>query len=539
MTLNYLTSPYLRVRRADGNLAYVAPAEIAATGEAEPVAFATGLPLLDAFATELLIALFQYAVAPESERGVLKLIRGERPSVESLHDTLAAAADGFDLYGDAPAFQDPSLSGKKPSAVTRLFPYTPDAKPNAFKRSIWPYLEGVNLETAMLGLAFMQAHCSGGGAGYKTSISAGGPLRTWIAGRSLYETVVCNLLPRARFRELGTDETAQGRKLPWLNPFSGHYTSANAAAETVYFATPRRLLLPEPKPASTDNPCGITGETNGSIIDGVIEASGGANYEKSTWRHPLTPYYFQKEKGVIQGLPRRAMSVAKDTAWRERSGLFGDNLKGDETGTLPAEIVRTWRDGRARNLGWQTIPVRCFGLQFVQQAKVGGTVDLPFTFRALPSDDPDAIALFEGYLAEIVEVGETMVRALGTCLRQGLYGPAAAGDLPRDWGREHQAAFWQRTQAPFDRHVADLAEALADADDVAAALATPERQRERQRFQGTLRATALDIFDAVCAPGLDGAHALDISRARVKLAGITTKEAKRGVDAKLLEAEAA
>lgn len=539
MSLNYLTSAYLRVRRANGAIGYAAPAEIAATGDAEPVAFATGLPMLDAFATELLIALFQYAVAPEGERDLIRLIRGERPSVDSLHDTLGAAADGFDLYGNTPAFQDPSVAGETQSPVGRLLPTTAGEQTRKRNQDILtPDLGAMRPEIAMIALAFIQAHSPAGGRGTRTSLAGGGPLRTWVVRDSLYDTVIANLLPQRHFRTLGTPDGDGLDPLPWRAAVKGVRASANTPPAHVYFACPRRILLAAPEAADPARACEATGETDVPLITAIRQKAEGPDYDSSSWRHPLTPYAERQQKGVPVHFPKLAATLALGTGWRERAGLFGERREGKRV-TEPAQAVRWFRDHVVRYLPQPVVRVRAFGLR-CDNAKVESVVDIPFTFRALPSDDRNAIQLFEAHLGEVVAVGERMADALLTCLREALHGPAGAKDLPRDWGREQQAAFWQRTQSDFDRYVADVAGALADADDVTAALQGAARQRARSRLQWRLRDAALGIFDAICAPCLDGEHALDISRAKVKLERMTYSEARRGVDPEALkEAEPA
>jgi CRISPR system Cascade subunit CasA len=529
MSLNYLTSHYLRVRRADGRVDYAAPAEIAATGDGAPVAFATGLPLLDAFATELVIGLFQYAVAPEGDRDLIRLIRGDRPAVDELHARLADVSDGFDLHGETPAFQDPSVAGEKPSPVGRLLPTTAGEQTRKRNQDILnPEFGAMRPEIAMLALAFVQAHSPAGGRGTRTSLAGGGPLRTWVVRDSLYDTVIANLLPQRHFRALGTPGGDGLDPLPWRAAVKGVRASANTPPEHVYFACPRRILLAEPEPADPARACDATGETDVPLITAILQKAEGPDYDSSSWRHPLTPYAERQQKGVTVTFPKLAATLALGTGWRERAGLFGDRQDG-KTGTTPAQAVRWFRDRCVRYLPQPVVRVRAFGLR-CDNAKVESVVDVPFTFRALPSDDTPAIKRFEDHLGAIVAVAERMADALYRCLREALHGPDGAKDLPRDWGREHQTAFWQRTESDFDRYVADLAGALAEAEDVGDALKTTARQRARRSLQWRLRATALAIFDEICAPGLDGAHALDISRARVRLEKMTSSAAGRGVD---------
>jgi CRISPR type I-E-associated protein CasA/Cse1 len=198
MNLNYMTSPYLRVRLADGSLAWIRPAEIAAQGPRKPVGFAFGHLLLDAFATELLIGLFQYATAPEGEDEWHDRWMAP-PGVDELDELLAARADGFDLYGDTPAFQDREAASVEASPVGRLFPTSAGEQGRKRNQDIFlPDILAMRPEAAMVALAFVQAHSPAGGRGTRTSLTGGGPLRSWVEAKDgdIYRTVLANQLPR-------------------------------------------------------------------------------------------------------------------------------------------------------------------------------------------------------------------------------------------------------------------------------------------------------------------------------------------------------
>ena len=539
MAYNFLTSRYLRVQQADGGIAYIAPAELAADGNERPVAFATGLPVLDAFATELMIALFQYALAPASERDVLRLLAGSPPSVADLAETFSAHADGFDLYGSTPAFQDTTVRSEKPSPIGRLLPTSPGEQTRKRNQDILiSEISAMRPEIVMLALAFIQAHSPAGGRGTRTSLAGGGPLRPWVVRDTLYNTVLANLLPKSVFQELGKPGGDGLDPLPWRSHVHGTRTAANTPPEHVYFACPRRILLAGPEQADPERACGVTGETDVPLITAIRQKANGPEYDSTGWRHPLTPYVQRKQKGVVTPFPKLGATLTSGTAWRERWGLFADVGSAGEPGPVAAAVVRAWRDRRLKEVGGMPmVRVRAFSLR-CDNATVTSVVDLPFTFRAFPAQDPGDIRLFEEHLSQIVGVGDEMANALRFYLIEALHGPGHAGDMPRDWGREPQVAFWQRTETDFQTYVADLADALIESTDIAGSLAGPDRQRARHDFQHrTLRKTVLRIFDELCAPQLTAERALDISRARVRLNRRTSNTANTGIDRQLLETE--
>lgn len=538
MSLNYLRSAYLRVRRADGAITYIAPAEIAAQGEARPVAFATGLPVLDTFAVELLIGLFQYALAPESEDALLHMLDSP-PDVAALRDMLAAKADGFDLFGDTPAFQDPSVAGEKPSPIGRLLPTAAGEQTRKRNQDILNReIAAMRPEIAMLALAFVQAHSPAGGRGTRTSASGGGPLRTVVERDTPLATVLANLLPQERFRDCGTPGGDGLDPLPWRSAIRGKRTQENTPPEHVYFACPRRILLGAPEPATPERGCDVSGERDVALITAMRQKAEGPDYESTGWRHPLTPYVYRKQKDTVKAFPMLAATLTLGAAWRERWGLFGDVGTPGVEGPVAAKAVRRWRDERAHDLEAPRVRVRAFGLR-CDNAKVESVVDLPFTFRAFPSQSTDAVAQFESHLSEIVAVGEAMARALRQALAAARFGAEGANDAPRDWGREHQVAFWQRTDAAFQFYVDTLARALEGVSSVHEALESAARQQARAKLQRHLRDSALDIFDEICAPELTGEAALAIAVARRKLEAATAKAARTGIDPEVIGKTAA
>jgi CRISPR system Cascade subunit CasA len=488
-----------------------------------------------------MIALFQYALAPASERDVLRLLAGSPPSMSELSHAFAAHADGFDLYGNTPAFQDTTVEAETPSPVGRLLPTSPGEQTRKRNQDILiSEISAMRPEIAMLALAFIQAHSPAGGRGTRTSLAGGGPLRTWVLRDTLYATVLANLLPQNAFRELGTPGGDRLDPLPWRSHVHGTRTAANTPPEHVYFACPRRILLAEPEAADPERACGVTGETDVPLITAIRQKANGPEYDSTGWRHPLTPYVQRKQKGVVTPFPKLGATLTLGAAWRERWGLFADVGSAGEPGPVAAAVVQAWRDRRLKEVGGMPIVrVRAFGLR-CDNATVASVVDLPFTFRAFPAQDSGDVRLFEEHLSQIVGVGDELANALRFYLIEALHGPGHAGDMPRDWGREHQITFWQRTETDFQTYVADLADALTKSADVAGTLAGPDRQRARHRFQHrTLRTTVLNIFDELCAPQLTAERALDISRARVRLNRRTSKTADAGIDPQLLEAESA
>lgn len=527
---NYLTSRYLRVRLKDGRIAYVSPAEVAGDGGEEVVGPATGHVLLDGHMVGHLVGLFQYVLAPEGERGWVELFTNP-PSAAELGPLFEEKAAGFDLFGDHPAFQDPSArEAKDESSIARLLPTTAGGQTTKRNQDIFlPEIRAMRVEHAMLGLSLINAHSPAGGRGTRTSLAGGGPLRTWVEAdprqpRPFYRTILANLLPKDRFDALGARDDGVP-VLPWMGAINGTRTSANTPPEHLYFACPRRILLAKPVAPSPERACEITGERDVPLIETMYQLANGPDYESTGWRHPLTPYVYRKDKGQMQSYPKLAATLASGAGWRERVGLLADRGGAATEGPVAAQVVALWRDRRlhrVRRSGGEAsslLRVRAFGMR-CDNAKVTSLVDTAFTFRVAPSEELEKP--FDDYANRLVEAGTHFARLLVGAAKEAEYSDSARKQLPKDYGVDIQAEFWRRTQRDFDAHLDAVGKFLAEGggfDD--------ERVIAQMRiFLEALRRAAHDIFDDRFFARLDGPNAERVARARQRLRNFTHKHIK-------------
>lgn len=508
MNLNYMTSPYLRARFADGSIDWIRPAGIAALGARRPVAFAFGHLLLDAFATELLIGLFQYAMAPESEDEWHDRWAAP-PGPEEVDALLAAHADGFGLYGDTPAFQDREAASVEASPVGRLLPTSAGEQGRKYNQDILlPEIRAMRPEAAMVALAFVQAHSPAGGRGTRTSLAGGGPLRSWVEAEDgdIYRTVLANQLPRSMFDGLGTRGGID--PLPWRATLAGRRTRANTPAEHLYTACPRRILLSAPEPADPERACDITGERNVPLVTTLHQKADGPDYDSVGFRHPLTPYVYRKDKGAFVAFPKLAATLPLGTAWRERAGLFAPKGGPGTEGPVPARVVDLWRETWVQERP-ERLRIRVFGLR-CDKAKVLGLVDGHFTFRVAPQGKE---AVFDGHANELADLGQRLAGLLRAALREARYGPGEREKIDYEFGSEAVSAFWFSTEAEFDRHLRTVAAALA----ANAGLGDPEMVRARSGFLRFLRGKVQELFDEQCFHLLTGPYPDRAAEARRRL----------------------
>lgn len=528
---NYMTSRYLRVRLKDGRIAYVSPAEIAGDGGEEVLGPATGHVLLDGHMVGHLVGLFQYVLAPESERAWRELFNSP-PAVADLAPLFQAKAAGFDLFGDRPAFQDPTAGGGKNAiSIARLLPTSAGDQTTKRNQDIYlPEIRAMRVEHAMLGLSLINAHSPAGGRGTRTSLAGGGPLRTWVEAdprqpRAFYRTILANLLRKDRFDNLGTRES-DVPVLPWLGTLEGTRTSANTPPEHLYFACPRRILLGEPSAPSPDRACEITGDRNVHLIETMYQVANGPDYESTSWRHPLTPYVWRKDKGRMLSFPKLAATLPPGTGWRERVGLLADRGGSDAEGPVAAEVVRLWRDlrlYRVRRAGREDhaylLRVRAFGMR-CDNAKVTSLVDTSFTFRVAPSEELEGT--FDDYANRLVDDGIYFARLLVGAAKEAVYSEGARKKLPKDYGMELQAEFWRRTQDRFDDCLVKVGDLLVAGKEIT----NTEVIKNRRDFLISLQGTVLDLFDDRFFAMLDGPHAAQVANARQRLRNFTSKYIK-------------
>ncbi|MDJ0390903.1 type I-E CRISPR-associated protein Cse1/CasA [Roseomonas sp. E05] len=480
---NYLLSRYLPAVLAGGGRAMIAPWEIAGTEDGRmPVSLALADNLLNAVGLEMLAGFLQVFAAPADEAEWATVWR-DPPSPAALRARFEAAAPMFGLRGERPAFQDRRLADAELRPMAKLFHAVPSSGALAMSEA-----------GAMVALYAMQAHAHGGGRGYRTSLSGGGPLRTVpVAGDTLFRRAWALVLPAGEFRALGAERDAPELRYPWT---ADHQPSdvigrASHPATTLYWAVPRRFLLPD---ATARGTCPLTGERDAALIEGVREKDGGPSYPSELWTHPLTPY---RKGGANKAplTPLRAIGFPDGIGWRHRAGLVADPGEDGQA----ARIVRAWTDpgGRARRLGGERlVRLHAYGAR-CDNAKVLGYLDSVQPYRLAPEKCEAVVEREMRGAAGAAEQARLGLRfQLGLALRRS---PSqddwkAMGDVLD----EAASTFWAGTERAADALFDAASEAFSEPDGGEAAM-----PGARERFAAELRRAAVEVFDRLTESSVD------------------------------------
>jgi CRISPR system Cascade subunit CasA len=296
MLMNLLCDPWIPVRRADGSRDLISPADLTSN----VVSVCSQRPDLEGGIYEFLIALFQTAMAPETEEDWLIYLE-DPPSKETIQKALEPFISYFCMSGDGIRFQqDSSLkcnSEKESLAIESLFLNSPGketlmaSKDWFVKRNVVPAL---CLPCVSAALVTSQTYSAQGGQGHYVGLRGGGPLTTIISGDTLWQTTWFNIQIKGQYA-LEARETLE-EVFPWSVPRTSDATfkfSIDLPALHVFWSMPRRIWLAEP----VEGTCSLC-QQSGAVVTQYHRASQGIHYDSSGFRHPLTPYYKSKKHSL-------------------------------------------------------------------------------------------------------------------------------------------------------------------------------------------------------------------------------------------------
>jgi len=491
MAYNLLVERWITVRRRSGAVESITPAQIAERSD-PPVRIASPRPDFDGALLEFLVALFQTAAAPTSERAWREALAAP-PSVEALARRLASVREAFDLDGNGPRFMQDLTVDRDPkknrepigallidrigesglSQAPSLF-----AKPGLFERLGYP--------SAAAALMALQSYAPAGGRGQFTSLRGGGPLTTLLTGDDLWATVWLNVLPRNRFEELvpgDRDLDTPAAIFPWMAKTRGGRTPPQKVHPLQHlWGLPRRIRLEFDQ--SETGVCSVSG-AQGPVVTAYVNRPDGTSYE-GDFRHPYTPYSALKpgepwnaKKGSADGLPYRDWPLLV-TGGEKRA---------------PAAVVTHFASARREAAGG--VRLLAFGYAMDKMKPLRWCrAETPFV--AVP---PDLAESFASQVEAFVAASEDVRRTLTFQVK------CAWSDRPKDLDAPPHlnAAFWSRTEQTFFDAVHGLATALERG-------ATDERDRLAERWLAQLHTAALELFDVIVSPSPELATA-DLRRA--------------------------
>ena len=479
---NFVLSPIFPVRFNDGTLGRIAAFEVGRSADGRiPIEIVHPDTACAIAGTEFLIYLIQTTRAPQDVAD-WKRMRTNPPSPQDLYERFEPLAVHFNLFGDVPAFQDRSLETGDTGVEPLLFGTAADNTIKHNKDLFNPVCAAVGTDTAMLALMAGQMYSTAAGAGYRTSMTGGGPLRVLVKGRTLWETVVDNLLYAKDWRPLGNGDTSADARFPWRNYPQKKLTSKDAPADHIYLGCPRRVRL---LPPTRIGVCDVTGEA-GPVIEVMRKAPGGTDYPSESWRHPNSPYYRHKKGQNVQRLPYLGSRIAGGFAWRDEIGVFHDQGEVNGDGVEPSLPVRVWRLERADALGVDMVRLEAFGLR-ANNASVEGMVKAVTPFHVVPQDlESDYVSVVNA----CVVGAEKIVSLLLWQAKVSVSDPEAAKKMPKNYGADMESQFWIASEPAFNAFRADLIPLLENG--------TPGDAIVLDRiaaFHGALCGIAMSVFD--------------------------------------------
>lgn len=318
MTLNLLTSPWLEVKRQNGEKEFVSISELTSNFDTNPI-IALDFPRPDwnAAVTEFIIGVFFLIWAPKSTSEWAAKIKSP-PTKEEITKAVLEYAQYFDFDGEnVRAFQDfDSLEKAESKQISGLLIDAPGE--NAVRNNSDLFIKRTDelalcIEYAAAALITMQDFAPSGGAGHRTSMRGGGPLLTLLTPMRLNITmpnlwdIIWANVPSA---SVG-DELEPHKAFPWTAPTivspKGQMVIEDGNHPTLaFFATPRRIRL-----EFVHGICSLSGR-EGIVVKSYRTQNYGANYPTNTWQHPLSPYYADKKEGYLPLHPNAGQATYRD-----------------------------------------------------------------------------------------------------------------------------------------------------------------------------------------------------------------------------------
>lgn len=315
MNYNLLEESWIPVRRRSGLIEWIRPSQIVSDGSADPfVSFAAPRPDFNAAYAEFMIGLLQTCAAPLDQAEWYTWYKTP-PTVDALTQRFSTFAAAFNLIGEGPLFlQDFEQLGRGVREVSALLIDYPgqqtinDNKDHFVKRT--PALT-LGPAAAAISLFTLQSMAPGGGQGHRTSMRGGGPWITMLRSTSLWTSLWSNVVDLPSFeREYPfmkpADLSDVARIFPWMSPTrtsekdtGGQVFPTDTSPLQAYWGMPRRIRLLGEERAGRDSLFAADISYSFKAFEMV---NYGIDYNQA-WRHPLTPYRFDKnqESSSIKG----------------------------------------------------------------------------------------------------------------------------------------------------------------------------------------------------------------------------------------------
>jgi CRISPR system Cascade subunit CasA len=460
MSLNLLELHWLPVRRANGDSDRIAPWQLTAGHDHNPVvALDAPRPDFNGALVQFLIGLLQTAFAPRNENEWIDRYFEAPPSPEVLRAAFARYEDAFNLDGEGPRFmqdRDP-LAAQKPLPITALLIDTAGSETHFIKDLP---RQGVSPALAAMALYALQTNAPPGGAGHRTSLRGGGPLTTLVLAEpiepsqtaTLWQTLWLNVLEAPAFK---SEHQRSEDIFPWLattrtsekGSKTEQTTPADVSPLQMFWGMPRRIRLDFE--AVEPGECGLSGEACPVLVKQYRTKNYGVNYS-GAWEHTLSPHTRDGETGEpLPVHPKGAIS------YRHWLGLVQHNQDKKIRRIPAASVRRFWNLGLHRE-GFR-FRLWAFGYDMDNmKPRCWYEATLPLYELSEAKRLP-----FEDAVKRMVEAAVLFLGNLRSCLKDAWFGD---GD-PRRAGADTgflEVAFWADTES----HFYALLRGLADSADI-------------------------------------------------------------------------
>jgi CRISPR system Cascade subunit CasA len=485
-----LDRPWIPVRRADGRIDLIRPADLTADLSGNPVtALDWPRPDLRVGCHELLIGLLTTACPLEDPYAWTDWWQ-QPPQPAQLEEAFAPLASAFVLDGEGPRFlQDIGELPGESQPIERLFIDTPGE--NAVKKNTDLLVKqgrftALGRGAAAMALFTLQAFAPAGGAGHRTSLRGGGPLTTLVVPRraapgrplSLWHLLWANVLvgERAPLKDLRL-------VFPWLGPTrrsdaGGGGTlldGKQAHPLQAFWGMPRRMRL-DFTPAEGDACCDLTGQADTTLVTGFRTRPGGVQYLSAARLHPLSPCYRTKSTEPWLAVHPQPGGIG----YRHWHGLVVAN---EAETTMPAAVVVAFHD-RAGDIKPMASEVHLFAAGYdMDNMKPRGFVEAEMPLFSMPS--AEAHRSFLRYAERLAQAATEAGRLLANAMRTALAERAEMNATMIDAVR---LQFFEVTTAPFWQALEEARNELESGAEI-------DPTTTGKAWVATLRRHAFGLFD--------------------------------------------
>ena len=346
MTYNLIEESWVPVRRENGPQEYIPPWQVSRASPKPYSGLAAARPDLTGAIVQMLVGLLQTTCAPADEAQWREWFL-HPPEPETLHGMMAGVKDAFELQGKHPFMQDMDCPiGGDGFPLAQLLPDQPAGntlklnKDHFVKASV---MDGMCPACLAPALYWRQTSMGSFGGGFRDSLRLKSPMTVLVMGPDLWRTLWLNVLPKDRFQALNMPGPAgMADRFPWMGTVrrsdkNQSVRPGEVHQDQVYWQLPQSVLV-DFDHSTPDALCPVCGREGQTLYHFFHRRKYGPLYEKSGWRHPLSPYFYDDEgKPVFVQIPSGGV-------------CFGDWLgvaakgKRFKTERRPPEVVEAFYD---------------------------------------------------------------------------------------------------------------------------------------------------------------------------------------------------